>query len=151
MSVVETTAIIGAVTGVSGLLVGILNWWHQRVSTRPHIKVRPHVLGSGKRGIVVISNVGHVPVFGDHIGWLGKHRDDKGHVLLPDEQSIDDKWTSNHVLMPQDGDCASFKLDDLPKEQEVGVIYAQTIVGDRWKAGRRDMWRFRRQLAQLRR
>ena len=141
--------VVGIVMGTAGFVLGGLSLLHQWCVTRPHIKVRPHVFRSGG-GIAVISNVGHIPVFGDHLGYLKNRRDEKGFVLLPHNQDICDKWTSNHELEPQNGDCLCFKLDDLPEEQEVGVIYAQTIVGDRWMASRRDMRRFRKQLAELR-
>ena len=80
MSTVESIAIIvGVVSGVSGLVLGIANWWHQRVTTRPRLVVRPLVCILGvdvekgefkKAPVVEICNVGHIPVVGSTFGFL---------------------------------------------------------------------------------
>jgi hypothetical protein len=82
MSTTEVTAIVGAVTGVSGFLLGVLNYLHQRGTSRPRIVVRPRIYNFGdprtgetterNAAVMEICNVGHVPVIGSTIGFVPK-------------------------------------------------------------------------------
>jgi hypothetical protein len=71
--------IVGVVSGVSGVVLGIVNYWERRVSTRPRIVVRPRVWNLVDQhtkqieknvAIMEIRNVGQVPVIGSTIGFL---------------------------------------------------------------------------------
>lgn len=151
MSITEVTALVGALTGMSGLVLGILNYRHQRDTTYPRIVVRPHVLGPGTpkanqapggRGIMEIRNVGHVPVVGSTIGFLAACRTDHA-IFFPETETESiqgGKWTDE--LKPQHAVCLRFDLQEVRQAKKLGRACAKTIVGDVFKASRRDMRRF---------
>ena len=79
MSILQAIAImVGVVSGVSGLAFGILNYLHQRDTSRPRIVVRPRVWNLIDRetkqteenvGVMEVCNVGQVPVIGSTVGF----------------------------------------------------------------------------------
>ncbi len=136
--------IVGIGTLVFRVVLGVLNYRHQRYMVSPDIEVRPSVLGNGAsgNGMVSIRNNGVVPIVFDHLGYLLKRRDDKGNPLLQDEPLID------FELKPHHSTNMRFKLSDLPEAQKVAVIYVQSSNCKRFKAERPDMQRFRKELAE---
>jgi len=77
-SLLATIAVIvGVVSGVVGVTLGIVNCVDQRRTKRPHLVVRPsvsdlvHPSGQVEKGVAMmeISNVGQIPVVGSSIGF----------------------------------------------------------------------------------
>ena len=128
--------IVGVVSGVSGLVLGILNYRHQRDTTRPRLVVRPAVIGPGTpeanqapggRGIMEIRNVGHVPVVGSTIGFLPACRTDHGFFFPATEtESIEGgNWTDE--LKPQHAVYLRFNLQEVPQAKKLGRAYAKGL------------------------
>ncbi len=150
MSTLQTIGIIvGVVSGVSGVVLGIVNYWERRVSTRPRIVVRPGVWGvfddetkqtKGNVGIMEVRNVGQVPVIGSTIGFLRRRGQEKGVVNLAPKSINGVKWTDE--LKPQHVVLLHFKLEGLPDADKLGCAFVKTIIGDTFKASRRDMRKF---------
>jgi hypothetical protein len=147
MSTLQAIAIIvGLVSGVSGLVLGILNYLHQRDTTCPRLVVRPYVFRDpGPKaqnvGYIEVCNVGQVPV----VGVLAGFRDKTGKHVIAVEENLrnDDSWP--RLIEPQHAALLRFNLDDLPKGNEPGRAFAQTVVGDTFKASRRNMRKFAEQ------
>ncbi|MCX5643269.1 MAG: hypothetical protein NTZ17_01080 [Phycisphaerae bacterium] len=137
--------IVGVVSGVSGLVLGILNYLHQRDTTRPRIVVRPRVgeVHHSQTGweknvpFMEVCNVGQVPVIGATIGFLGRRGDDKPTIISKLKCITDVEWPGE--LKPQHVAVLRFDLDNLPEACKLGRAFAMTIVGDEFKASRRDM------------
>ena len=150
MGTLEAIAVIvGVVSGVSGLVLGILNYLHQRDTSRPRLVVRPGVwnLADCQRkriekdiGVMEVRNVGQVPVIGSIIGFDGG---DKRFVIASPEPLSDVRWPGE--LKPQHVATLRFKLEDLPDTSKLGRAVAATAVGDMFKASRRDMRAFAKQ------
>jgi len=186
MGVLQPIAIIvGVVSGVSGLVLGILNYWHQRVSARPRLVVRPFVCilgvdvekgGLKKAAVVEICNIGHIPVVGSTFGFLPAWRAvDTVTTHLPSRirrgklvQSLQERLSPYSVtfhqqeplytdaawqreLPPQHVAMLRVDLRAFPEELKIGRAFATTIVGDTFKARRRDMRKFIKQCKALRR
>jgi hypothetical protein len=153
MSTLQSIAIIvGVVSGVSGVVLGIVNYWERRVSTRPRIVVRPTVVGSVPfKGfehltgsvIVHVSNVGQVPVIGAGIGFLRGRGPDFEFLFFETRSYSDDKWPGE--LKPQHTAIVGFHLGEDLQRPKLRRLYAQTVVGDVFKASRRAMRRFDRE------
>jgi len=153
MSTLQAIAIIvGVVSGVSGLVLGILNYLHQRDTSRPRIVVRARVWNLLDRdtkqieknvGTMEICNVGQVPVIGSTIGFLRRRGQEKGLLIVATESINGVKWTDE--LKPQHVAMLRFKLEGLPDGDKLGRAFASTIIGDTFKASRRDMRKFAKQ------
>ena len=151
MNVLEAIAIIvGVISGMTGLVLGILNYKHQRDTTRPRILVRPRVWNLIDRSIkkseenvrvMEICNVGQVSVIGSTIGILRGPGQDKDHLFVNPESINGVKW-AGQLLKPQHVALLRFKLDDLPEGDKLGSAFARTIVDDSFKASRSDMHKF---------
>ncbi len=193
MILTEVTAIIGAVSGLSGLALGILNYLHQRDKSRPHLVVRPslHCMGEVKdgkhvttwRGIIEVCNVGHVPVVGATVGFLPgwrwrvitaitkfapkRIRESKAvwslqrrefhSVTLCQQEPVRKGLEWQREVGPQHSAMIWFnpvllraQPPLIPEEPRIGRAYATTMVGDTFKASRRDMQRFVRQVEEFR-
>ncbi len=157
MSITEVTAIVGAVSGVSGLVLGILNYLHQRDTTRPRIVVRLFDMSGvvapnnpQKKTVVHVDicNVGQVPVMmGAVIKFLPK-RGQKAHSLIFTPEPLCEAM-SNEILLP--GELKpqqramllfNFGPDELPEGRKLGRAYVTSAVGEDFKASRREMRRF---------
>lgn len=159
MPLLETLAIIvGVVSGVSGLVLGILNYLHQRDTTRPRLRVRPRILTLVDRetktseknvGAIEVCNVGNVPVIGSTVGFLGKRKKDKGYLIITPEAINGLDWLQG--LQPGQMVLLRMRLGELPKAEQLGRAFASTIVGDSFTCSRRDMRKFQEQLAQVQR
>ena len=151
MSSLQTIAIlVGVVSGVSGLVLGILNYLHQRDTTRPRVVVRPCVWSIRDSdtklwknvGVMEFRNVGCVPVIGEYFGFPLR-RGREGAISVTPESINGSEWAAE--LKPQHVAMMRFKLEGLGNPDVVGRAFAVTIVGDRFKASRRDMRNFVRQ------
>jgi hypothetical protein len=151
-SLLESVAIIvGVVSGVSGLVLGILNYLHQRDASRPRLAVQLYVqeqsFGGPKiDGLVGVCNVGSVPVMIDGIVFFQRTRGHEENLyIFPEEVFRDNsKWPGE--LKPQDVAYLRFSADKLPEGRKLGRVFIETMVGDRFKTSRRDMRRFVKQL-----
>jgi hypothetical protein len=153
MTTLQAIAIIvGVVSGVSGLVLGILNYLHQRDTSRPRITVRLYhasdVLRSEtpqqKENVVFVEvcNVGHVPVMMNrNIGFLPK-RGQKRLLMFAAEPFSDVTWPGE--LKPQHAAMLSFDFGPggLPEGSKLGRACAMSDIGDVFKASRREMRRF---------
>lgn len=161
MEVVQAIAIIvGVVSGVAGLVLGILNQIHQRDTTRPRLRVRPRVLHIVDRdpdigrdmseknvGVMEICNVGNMPVMGSTIGFKPKRKGQKGLLVVSPEPLSGDRWPSE--IQPGHMVMLRMKLDAIVepiKRREVGPAFVSSMVGDTFTASRRDMKVFRKSL-----
>jgi hypothetical protein len=163
MSNLEAISIVvSVVSGVSGLVLGILNQIHQRDISRPRLVVRPRVLNlydmntgetvAENAGVMEVHNVGHVPVKGSIIGFylrrglkafmLRQEKDKRCFVKNP-EPINDVKWTGE--LKPQQVAMLRFNLGSLPGVKQLGPAFAKTIVDDIFTANKRDMRKFAEQ------
>jgi len=146
MSPLETIAVIvGVVSGVSGLVLGILNYLHQRDTSRPRLVVRLHAPSAHDLrmdAVVQVCNVGRVPVVLDGTIWFQRtRRQEKDPFCLTNEVITNiEKWP--YKFKPQDAVWLQFNPDGLPNE--LGRAFVKTVVGDKFKASRRDMREFAR-------
>lgn len=185
MNILQPIAIIvGVVSGVSGLVLGIANWWHQRVTIRPRLVVRPYVCILGvdvetekfkKAPVVEICNVGHIPVVGSTFGFLPawsvihtvtthlpkRIQHSKLVQLLQEwlspysvtyhkQEPLHTGLEWQRELPPQHVARLRVDLYPFPEELKIGRAFATTIVGDTFKASRRDMRKFIKQCEALR-
>lgn len=158
MNFIQAIAIIvGVVSGVSGLVLGILNYLHQRDTSRPRIVVRPRMWNlydsntgrtiAQNAGVMEVCNVGQIPVAGSVIGFTLRRR--KGVIFIPKPESLGGvEWRQE--LKPQHIAMLRFNADELPDARELGRAFFTTSVGDRFKASRRDMRRFTKKLKEAR-
>jgi hypothetical protein len=153
MCTLQTIAIIigvlSSLAGVFGFFLGIANYWERRVSTRPRIVVRPRVsisMDSGHGhvpvvGVMQVYNIGQVPVIGSTLGFVRTRGQDRDLVIKAPEWLSGDNWPGE--LKPQHSAELRFSMGDL--SDELGRAFARTIVGDTFKASRRDMKTFAKQ------
>jgi hypothetical protein len=151
----QTVAIIvGVVSGVSGLVLGILNYLHQRDTSRPRIVVRPVVFGAPPtvdwHGIMHVGNVGHVPVVLTRLGFQSARRGGHDIVLRETTSMTEVDNEPLEEVKPQHAALVLFKIEEVPQVTDVGCAYVQTMVGDTFKASRRDMRRFVKRLKEAR-
>ena len=174
--------VIATIIGSLGLLLSILNYWHQRVTTRPRIIVRPRVYNMARNdtgeiiatnvAVMEICNVGHVPVVGSTIGFLArwdrihtvmkflpkrvrtfvagfmKGREKTMRSIIPKPEPVSGHtWTCE--MKPQNVALLRFSLDGFSDTEKLGRAFASTVVGDTFKASRRDMRIFAEQLKAL--
>ncbi len=129
--------------------MGILNYRHQRDTTRPRLVVRPCVYSLVDRdaretehnvGVMQVCNVGHVPVIGSGIGFKPRKKGENGHLIVSPQsingQELTQELKPGHVAMLR------FELDGLPDTGLLGPAQVWTIVGDSFTASRRDMRKF---------
>ncbi len=151
MSTLQAIGImVGVVSGVSGLVLGILNYVHQRDTSRPRLVVRlydisclrgSHIPQQEKNvAIVSICNVGQVPVtVRGTIEFLRKRRQEKNvpQFILTPFNGV--KWWDEE-LKPQHAATGRFDFspEELPEGRRLGRACVQSIVGDKFKASRRD-------------
>lgn len=142
--------VLSGVAGVAGFFLGVANFWHQRAATRPRIVVRPRVWSlydsnTGKliaknAGVMEVCNVGQMPVIGSTIGFLRSRRAKQG-IIIPKPESLGGvQWGTE--LKPQQVAMLQFMLEDLPEGRKLGRAFFKTIVGDTFRASRRDMRKF---------
>ncbi len=183
MNILQPIAIIvGVVSGVSGFVLGVLNYIHQQNTTRPQIVVRPRVYYANRAAtgrtiaenlvVLEICNKGLLPVTGSTIGFLPKPgvigflfrcpiiklvvRHGKIGVFM---KSLHKRWQGGVTIFPEPkpvgGRTWMSKLEPqeraimqigLPDTDKPGRAFATTIVGETFKASRRDMWIFAKQL-----
>lgn len=167
-SLLATIAVIvGVVSGIAGVTLGIINCVDQRRTRRPRLVVRPrlpcpvyvHIFKDSGTilqpvkdffAIMEVCNVGHMPVVVSHVGFLGKHRSDD-ELLVNTPESLNDIELPGE-LKPQHAAMLRFKVEDLPDSGKLGRAVAVTVVGDIFKASGRAMREFARErkAAQLR-
>lgn len=160
MITLETVAIIvGVVSGVTGLLLGILNQKHQRYISRPRLVVKPCVFdfydsNTGEiiakaAGVMEICNIGQMPVYGSKIGFRARRglkeillrRGAKAAYIVKNPEPVNGvPWPGE--LKPQHTALFRFDLDSLPDTKKLGSAIAYTIVGDTFTASKRDMRKF---------
>lgn len=193
MGITQVTAVIGAVSGLSGLALGILNYLHQRDKSRPRLVVRPYLLCMGEvkdgkevttwQGIIEVRNTGHVPVVGATVGFLPgwrwrlitavtKHlprhirestlvwslqRNEWHSVTVYQEEPVRKGLEWQQEIAPQHIAMVRFnpvllraQPPLIPEEPRIGRAYARTVVGDVFRASRRDMRRFIQQVEEFR-
>jgi hypothetical protein len=150
--------IVGVVSGVSGLLLGILNYLEQRYRTRPRVRVRPCVVSVVDRqsqtaehgvGAIEVSNIGSVPVIGSTVGFRAKYRGGKEILIVTPIPLNGVLWTAE--LKPGNVSILRMKLEELPSPDALGCACATTLVGDIFLCSRGDMKKFRDDLASIRR
>lgn len=148
--------IVGVVSGVAGLVLGILNHMHQRDATRPRVTVRPRVVTIIDRnakameehvGVMEVCNVGQVPVIGSTIGFLRGPGGDQDIFIVTPQPINGVEWAGE--LRPQHVAMLRFRLDELPDGDVIGPAYARTLVGDKFTATKRDMQKFANERAAL--
>lgn len=156
MDVVQAIGIlVGVVTGVSGLVLGILNYLHHRDTARPRLMVRPRVWNVVDRstkeveknvGVMEVCNVGLLPVIGSTVGFLPKRKGGKGLLIVSSDSLNGVDWPGE--LKPGNVAMLRMRLDDL-NAHEIGRAYASTIVGDTFTATRAEMRKFAEKLRDL--
>lgn len=154
---------VGVVSGIAGLVLGILNQVHQRDTTRPRLRVRPKVMHIVDRtpeiggdvseknvGVMEVCNVGHVPVIGSTIGFLPRQKGKKGLLVVSPQPLSGSGWPGEiqpgHMIMLR------MNLDGVVKpieNDEVGPAYVASIVGDTFRASRKDMRSFKADLQRV--
>jgi hypothetical protein len=143
MSTLQAIAIIvGVVSGVSGLALGILNYIHQRDKSRPRLAVRVQVPDpkypsiQQKLGLIIIDNVGQVPVMmRDYLFFDPPRGRKRGGFAV--KVAEDDELKGE--LKPQHKMMLTFTVDAMPKVRDLGRAFVMTAIGDKFKATRRDM------------
>lgn len=182
MNILQPIAIIvGVLSGMSGLVLGIANWWHQRVTTRPRVVVRLSVrcIIDEKDGETVatyaavfeICNVGHVPVIGWTVGFLPawtavrllprrmrngklvqflKLRRSAYAFTIEKQEPIHKGLEWRREVRPQHIALLRFEPLEVQQGLKIGRAFVETVVGDRFKASRRDMRKFIKQCKELR-
>jgi hypothetical protein len=152
----ETISIIvGVVSGVSGLVLGILNYRDQRDRTRPKLRVRPCLLSLIERNsktvehnlvVMEVCNVGNVAVMGSSIGFKPKRKGGKGHLIVSPESIGGERWPGE--LLPGRAAFLRMKLGKVSNpSNELGPAFASTIVGDTFLCEPKDMRTFLDDLA----
>ena len=139
--------IVGVVTGMSALVLGIRNDRRQRNANRPNVVVRPRVgpvnplkPTEGPIGVMKVLNKGGVPAINWTFGFLPRRRHEKEIPLA---------WPSmvavqlGYELKPHQPAELSFDLQRLP--DKLGRAFVRTEVGEVFKASRRDMLEFAKQ------
>lgn len=161
MDLLQTLGIlVGVVSGIAGLVLGILNYLHQRDTSRPRLRVRPRIMHLVDRdpnvgrdmteknvGVMEICNVGNVPVIGGNIGFLPKRKQEMGFLIVAPESLSGERWPCQ--IQPGQMIMLRMKLDNLVEPSNIGELgqaFVSTAVGDSFHASRRDMKRFRESL-----
>jgi hypothetical protein len=143
--------ILAGTAGVAGFFLGIANYLHQRSITHPRVVVRPsvgavHHSQSGWEenvALIEVLNVGQVPVIGATVGFLGRRSNDKATIISKYRCINHVEWPGE--LKPQHAAVLRFNIDDLPETHKLGQAFAVTIIGDEFRASRRDMRKFAKQ------
>lgn len=147
MSTLESIAVIvGVVSGVSGVALGLVNLWLRWATTRPRLVIR---LAGPMRGLstpavcfVQVCNVGHVPVrMLRRIGFLPK-RGQKGSFVISAVPEEGGRVTDELELSPQHAATLRFDMDSVPPGRKLGRAFIESVIGDKFMANRRDMRRF---------
>jgi len=152
--------VVGVVSGISGLVLGILNYVHQRDTTRPRLRVRPRIMhivdrdpeiggdmGEKNVGVMEICNVGNVPVIGNTIGFLSKRKGGTGLLVVSPSSLTGDRWPGQiqpgHLVMLR------MKLNGVVERvvrRALGPAFVSSAVWDLFRASRKDMKEFREAL-----
>lgn len=151
---------VGVVSGIAGLVLGILNHVHQRDTTRPRLRVRPRIMHIVDRdpdigsdmseknvGVMEICNVGNVPVIGSTIGFLSKRKGGKGLLVVSPSSLTGDRCPCQ--IQPGHMVMLRMKLNGVVEpvvRGEVGRAFVSSAVGDTFRASRKDMSQFRESL-----
>lgn len=166
MSAIEQIGIVvGVVSGISGLFLGILNYRHQRSTARALLEVRPRVMhlvgrkspftdkATTERNVAVMEvlNVGRIPVVGSMIGFVSsKRRDDNGIVIASPQSLEGAQWPGE--LAP--GHKVTLRMEttsliDLAREGKLKHAFVNTMVGDAFFAEQSYMQKFRSALLEI--
>jgi len=150
MSTLQAIAIIvGVVSGVSGLVLGILSYLHQRDTSRPRLVVRLHApfvrnpnTPQRKKmpGVVIVHNVGHIPVVMSPYLVFRPKRAKKGGYMVQ-LIAADDVDLTNE-LKPQHKAWLTFNTDYLPEGHELDRVSVFSEVHEEFKPSRREMRKF---------
>lgn len=156
MDIVQAIGIlVGVVSGVSGLVLGILNYLHHRDTARPRLLVRPRVWNVVDRstreieknvGVMEVCNVGLLPVIGSTVGFLPKRKSGKEFLIVSPDSLNGVGWPGE--LKPGNVAMLRMKLDGLDST-ELGRAFASTIVGDTFTASRAEMRTFASKLRKV--
>lgn len=139
----------GVVTGVAGLVLGILNHVHLRNTTRPRVEVRARIghivdrnptIGSDRSarnvGLLEIRNVGHIPIVGSLVGFMPPTEESGEAIFFAAPTTVGGpEWGG--TLSPGQCTMLQFKWEDLIVHMNAGILgraYAQTAIGDNFKA-----------------
>jgi hypothetical protein len=150
-------SVIGVISGVAGLGLGILNFVHQRDTIRPRLRVRPKVLALLDRenksvendvGIMEVANIGRVSVIGSTVGFHRNRKGEMGLVIVSPQPVTRGAWPGE--LKPGEVILLRMKLVKLPKPEDLGRAFVKTMVDDVFTCSRRDMNEFRKHLADYR-
>jgi hypothetical protein len=143
--------IIGVASGVSGLVLGILNYLHQRDTTRPRIVVRLTRLPAKTPQqwtnvcFVQVSNVGQVPVMMKPIITLLPKRGQKDSLVVSFTPIKGGGLTDEFELNPQHAAWREFSLDKWPEGRELGRAFVKSVIGDKFEASPREVRRLTKQ------
>jgi len=158
MFILEAIAIVvGVVSGVSGSVLGVLNFIHQRDTAQAKLRVRPAVWSIIDRdegtvednvAVVEVANIGHVPVITSTVGFRKPDKNRPGALLVSPNPINDEQWPGK--LQPSHVVVLRTKIETLPNLDEVGPMYVKTILGDIFTCRRRDMRKFAQDLASAR-
>jgi hypothetical protein len=148
--------IVGVVSGISGLVLGILNYLAQRDSTRPRLRVRPRLISLIDRetkktesnvAVMEVCNIGNVAVVGSSIGFLAKRKGEKGHLVVSPNSINGQGWPGK--LPPGRAAILRMNLGRVSDPYELGRAFASTLVGDNFLSSRADLRKFAKELAEL--
>ena len=148
--------IVGVVSGISGLVLGILNYLAQRDSSRPRLQVRPRLISLIDREtkttehnitVMEVCNVGNVAVVGSSIGFLPKRKGEKGHVIVSPHSISGQAWPGE--LLPGRAAVLRMKMISVSDPNELGRAFASTLVGDTFRSSRADVRKFVQDLADV--
>lgn len=156
---------VGVVSGLGGLVLGILNTIHQRRQSVPRLRVKPMVRdlvershGWGERGRVEhnvglfeLANVGRVAVVGSTVGFLARSKGEQGLLVVSPPALDGGQWPRR--IEPGETCCLRVKLE-APLQRDLlpglGRAYASSATGEVFRASRRAMKDFRLALARVR-
>ncbi len=146
----------GVATGVAGLVLGILNHVHLRNTTRPRVEVHARIrhiidpnptVGSDRNarnvGLMEIRNVGHIPIVGSLIGFMPPTESGKAIIIYAPTTVGGSEW--GEPLLPGQCTMLQFKWEELIVPMNAGTLgraYAQTAIGDNFKATRESHKQF---------
>jgi hypothetical protein len=148
--------VVGVVSGISGLVLGILNYLAQRDSIRPRLRVRPRLISLINREtkttenditVMEVCNVGNVAVVGSSIGFLPKRKGEKGYVVVSPDSVNGQAWPGE--LLPGRSIVLRMKLVSVSDPNELGRAFANTLVGDTFLSSRADLRKFVQDLASV--
>jgi hypothetical protein len=152
--------IIGMTTGITGLVLGIVNAIHQRSTVRPRLRVEPSILHIVSRGIpgaqgnvehnvgaMTILNIGNVPVMGSSIGFCLKDKKKGSLVVITPHAINGTPWPAE--ILPGRSIALRMNTDKLREDHGnnyLGKAFVRTAIGDCFYASKKTMKNFELQL-----